>query len=56
MVAGTVGTEPRTLDEALGGPNADKWELAWNAEIDQLEQRGTWETVDRPVDKPVIPC
>jgi hypothetical protein len=55
MAAGGIGTEPRTLDEALEGPNADEWHTAWKAEIDQLESRGTWQIVDRPIDKPVIP-
>jgi hypothetical protein len=48
--------EPNTLDEALSGPNANQWHITWQSEIDQLKCQHTWEVVDRPADKPVIPC
>jgi hypothetical protein len=55
-LAAVGGNEPATLAEALNGPHAVEWEKAWNEELDQLMNRRTWDLVDRPKDKPVIPC
>ena len=35
-------SEPKTLDEALQGPNAKEWQTALDYEISQLEKLGTW--------------
>jgi hypothetical protein len=51
-----MGNEPATLAQARNGPHAKEWDEAYKAEINQLEQRRTWIVVDRPKDKPVIPC
>jgi hypothetical protein len=55
-LAAVGGTEPKTLAEARSGPHAEEWERAWKEEINQLVRRRTWILVDRPNDKPVIPC
>ena len=56
LLTGAVGSEPRTLKEALAGPDANQWKSAYDAEIDQLKRLRTWDIVDRPSNKPVIPC
>jgi hypothetical protein len=48
--------DPRTLDEALQGPNAKKWQEALEYEICQLEKLGTWKVVDLPQGQNAIPC
>jgi hypothetical protein len=55
-LASALETGPATLNEALAGPHASEWQAAWDAELAQLEKRGTWKIVPRPKDKPVIPC
>jgi hypothetical protein len=52
----TFGTEPKSLDEALSGPHADEWKVAYDYEISQLEKLGTWEIVDLPQGATAIPC
>src|SRR3984957_18516231 len=54
--AWALETSPATLAEALEGPNAKDWQKAWDDELAQLQARKTWIVVDRPKDKPVIPC
>jgi hypothetical protein len=54
-LASALETGPATLDEALAGPNAQDWKKAWDDELGQLVARKTWEIVDRPPNKPVIP-
>jgi hypothetical protein len=39
---------PRSVDEALAGPESEEWARAMQAEIDQLERLKTWEIVDAP--------
>src|ERR1700722_7392998 len=51
-----LGTEPRSLSEALRGPNAAEWDRAWNDELAVLNKLHTWKLVPRPPNKPVIPC
>jgi hypothetical protein len=40
----------------LDGLHGKEWEKAWKDKKDQLERQRTWILVDRPKDKPVIPC
>ena len=53
---GSMGTEPESIDKALRGPNADKWQAALDYQISQLEKLGTWVIEDLPKGEPVIPC
>ena len=39
---GTMGTEPMSIDDALQGSNADKWQAALDYEINQLKKLGIW--------------
>jgi len=55
VLAGSMGNEPRSLDEAFRGPHAANWKAALQYEISQLEKLRTWKIVDRPDGKPVIP-
>ena len=48
--------EPRTLDEALNGPNASRWKNAADDEYQSLLKNDTWELVDLPPGKNVIGC
>src|ERR1700731_4557810 len=52
----TIGSEPHTLVQALASPNADQWKEAYQTELDQLRKLRTWDIIDRPCDKPIIPC
>ena len=54
--AGHYATDPRTLDEALWGPNAKEWQKALDYEIHQLEKLGTWVVEDLPEGQTAIPC
>jgi hypothetical protein len=45
---GAMGSEPASIDEALRGLNADKWQVALDYEINQLEKLGTWVIEDLP--------
>jgi transposase InsO family protein len=48
--------DPRTLKEALAGPNAAKWELARIEEMAAHERNGTWELVYPPPGVKLIGC
>ena len=39
---GALGTEPKSLDDALSRPHAKEWQTALDYEIGQLEKLGTW--------------
>ena len=54
-LAGTMGNEPKTLDEALQGPHAKEWQAVYDYEISQLEKLGTWKIVDLPPGAKPIP-
>jgi len=54
-LASAMGTEPRTFDEALRGPNAAQWQAAYDYELSQLEKLGTWEVVYLPEGETAIP-
>ena len=47
--------DPKTLDEALRGPDAKQWQEALEYEIGQLEKLETWVVVDLPVGHTAIP-
>ena len=47
--------EPKSLDEALRGLDAGKWQEALDYEISQLEKLGTWVVEDLPKGQMAIP-
>jgi hypothetical protein len=51
-----MGTEPPYIDKALNGPDADAWKQALEYEINQLQKLCTWDIMDKPSNKLVIPC
>ena len=53
---GTLNSEPKLLDEALQGPDANKWQEALEYEISQLEKLSTWVVEDLPKGQVAIPC
>ena len=53
---GTLGTEPRSLDNVLSGPHTKEWQTALDYEIGQLEKLGTWVIEDLPKGHNAIPC
>ena len=48
--------EPKTIDKALRGLDAEKWQEALVYEISQLEKLGTWIVEDLPKGHNAIPC
>ncbi|CAI7772562.1 unnamed protein product [Closterium sp. NIES-53] len=46
--------EPKTLAEALSGPNAEKWKQSVKEEYDSLLENETWELCDLPPGKKAI--
>lgn len=50
----TTPDEPLTYEEAMQGPNASEWAKAWQAELDKLEEKGTWEEAVRPAGEKLI--
>jgi Reverse transcriptase (RNA-dependent DNA polymerase)/gag-polypeptide of LTR copia-type/GAG-pre-integrase domain len=55
-MVGYSQSDPKTLDEALRGPNAKEWQKALDYEINQLEKLGTWVVETLPHGETVIPC
>jgi hypothetical protein len=55
-LAGSMGMEPASIDEALKGPNANAWKQALEYEINQLQKLHTWDIVGKPSNKPAILC
>src|ERR1700749_2788619 len=51
----TMGSEPKTLDEALAGPSAKEWQAAYDYEISQLLKMGVFAAEDLPKGETVIP-
>ena len=47
--------EPKSLDKALRGPDAGKWQESLDYEISQLEKLGTWVVEDLPKGQMAIP-
>ena len=56
VLIGTLGTEPRSLDNALSGPHTKEWQTTLDYEIGQLEKLGTWVIEDLPKGHNVILC
>ena len=52
-IASIENDEP-SVDEALQGPNVDKWHTAMDEEVAAIEKMGTWELVDCPPGANVI--
>lgn len=46
--------EPRSVAEALQGPNALRWQAAIDKELDNLGSKGTWTEVEKPADRKTI--
>ena len=55
-LVGSHSSDPKTLDEALRGPDSEHWEKALQYEINQLEKLDTWEVEDLPAGHTAIPC
>ena len=53
---GGLNFEPTSIDEALRGPDAQKWQEALDYEISQLEKMGTWVVENLPAGHTAIPC
>ena len=47
---------PKLYEEAISGPEADKWKEAMDAEIGQLNEMETWEEAELPVGRKAIGC
>jgi Reverse transcriptase (RNA-dependent DNA polymerase) len=54
-LTGHYDTDPKTIDEALHGPNTKEWQEALEYKISQLEKLRTWEVVDLPKGETAIP-
>ena len=46
--------DPKTVDEALGGPDAEKWKEAMETEIGTINKMGTWKLEELPADRESI--
>ena len=55
-LVGHIGSDPRMLDEALQGPNADDWKEALDYDINQLEKLKMWVVEKLPHSHTPIPC
>ena len=51
LFTGELPPEPKTAEEALTGPYAEKWKEAMDSEIHTLLERGTWELTELPPGK-----
>ena len=47
---------PRSYDEAIKGPEANQWKEAMDAEMNQLNEMGTWKKEDLPEEQKAIGC
>ena len=56
VLIGTLGTEPKSLDDMLSGPHAKEWQTALDYEIGQLQKLGTLVIEDLPKGHTAIPC
>lgn len=48
--------DPGTMKEALTSPDAEKWKLAINEELENLKRNKTWELVPRPKNRKIVKC
>ena len=55
-LAAITSTTPRMLYEALCSPNANKWQVALDYEVGQLEKLKTWVIEDLPKGQTAILC
>ena len=53
---GALGTEPKSLDDALSRPHMKEWQTVLDYEIGQLEKFGTWVIEDLLKGHNAIPC
>ena len=54
-LSSSVGRKLKMLDEAFNGPKANKWQAAYEYELNQLKLMGAWEVVYLPEGEMVIP-
>ena len=47
---------PQSYDKAIKGPEADQWKEAMDAEMNQLNEMGTWKKEDLPEERKAIGC
>ncbi|CAI7730585.1 unnamed protein product [Closterium sp. NIES-53] len=48
--------EPASMEEALAGPDGEKWLVSKDAEYQSLLENGTWDLVVLPDDKKAVQC
>ena len=48
--------EPKTVKDALNGPDSDKWHQAMQDEMDSLHSNKVWTLVEPPNNKKVVQC
>jgi hypothetical protein len=48
--------EPRTVREALSGPNGNKWLSSMESEIKNIESKGTWIGTSLPKGRKAVGC
>jgi transposase InsO family protein len=53
-LAACVSGDPLTLDEALSGPDAEKWRAAMKSEMDALVANGTWDLASLPAGRKAV--
>ena len=53
---GTLGMEPKLVNDALSRPYAKEWQTALDYEIRQLQKLSTWVIEDLPKGHTAIPC
>ena len=51
MITYSNNNEPKTYKEAINNTNKDKWYIAINNEIEELNKQNTWTLIDLPKDK-----
>ena len=56
MLIGTLGTEPKSLDNALSGLHTKEWQTTLDYKISQLKKLGTWVIEDLLKGHNAIPC
>ena len=49
-----VKQSPESVQEALQGPQREKWQQVMNSEMESLRENGVYELVDRPKGKKVV--
>lgn len=48
--------EPKSMDEAMSRPDAQKWKIAADSEFQSLQKNQTWELVNLPPNKNLVGC